>query len=107
MAEVRLTTWRGIPVLVTARDPAGEVTVPLGPGFQDLVDRVAVQAGRTDADDYLAGWGVEEVPARPGPAAAVAQAVAGELEAHLDALRARHLGSGPGPDAAGQPPGAG
>ena len=45
MATVRITYWRDIPMLVTARDGGGEVSVPLGPAFQDLVDRVAMQDG--------------------------------------------------------------
>jgi hypothetical protein len=93
MTPIRLTTWRGIPLLVTARDAGGEITVPLSPGFQELVDRLAVQEGLTADDAYLAEWGVEEVPSRPGPAAEVAARVAAELEGQLAELRNRHLGS--------------
>jgi len=91
MATVRITYWRDIPVLVSARDGADEATVPLSPGFQDLIDRVAMQEGLVDSDDYLAGWRTGPPEARPGGAAAAAGALAAELEAGLDALRARHL----------------
>jgi hypothetical protein len=91
MTTVRITYWRDIPMLVTARDGRGEVSVPLGPGFQDLVDRVAMQDGLADEDRYLAEWHVgppEEAPGAAGPAAA---ARARALEAGLDALRDRYL----------------
>ncbi|HEX2501711.1 MAG TPA: virulence factor [Methylomirabilota bacterium] len=91
MTTVRITYWRDIPMLVTARDAGGEVSVPLGPGFQDLVDRVAMQDGLADEDAYLAEWHVgppEEAAGAAGPAAA---ARAKALEAGLDALRDRYL----------------
>jgi hypothetical protein len=91
MTTVRITYWRDIPMLVTARDAGGEVSVPLGPGFQDLVDRVAMQDGLADEDRYLAEWHVgppEEAAGAAGPAAA---ARAQALEAGLDALRDRYL----------------
>src|SRR5512132_862323 len=58
MATVRITYWRDIPMLVTARDGGGEVSVPLGPAFQDLVDRIAMQDGLSGEDQYLAEWHV-------------------------------------------------
>jgi len=92
MACVTITYWRDIPVLVTARDDGGEVTVPLSPRFQELVDVVAVQAGRSEAEAYLAGWRTGPDDERPGPAEAAARAVAGELEAAFPDIRARALG---------------
>ena len=92
MAKLRITYWRDIPVLVTARDPSDDVTVPLSSGFQDLVDRVAMQEGLAESDDYLAQWRPGPEEERPGPARAVADAAAAEWEARLDELRARHLG---------------
>jgi hypothetical protein len=94
MATVRITYWRDIPMLVTARDDAGEVSVPLGAAFQDLVDRVAMQEGLTDEDAYLAGWRAGPAEDVPGVAGAVAEARARQLEAGLEALRDRYL-SGP------------
>ena len=91
MAKLRITYWQDIPVLVTARDPDGDVTVSLSPGFQDLVDRVAMQEGLADSDDYLARWRPGPEEERPGTARAVAETVAAEWEARLDELRARHL----------------
>ncbi|HEY7142025.1 MAG TPA: virulence factor [Methylomirabilota bacterium] len=91
MATVRITYWRDIPMLVTARDRDGEVSVPLGPAFQDLVDRVAMQDGLAAEDAYLAAWHVGPPEEAAGTAGAVAEARARELEAGLDALRDRHL----------------
>jgi Virulence factor len=91
MTTVRITYWRDIPMLVTARDRDGEVSVPLGPGFQDLVDRVAMQDGLTEEDAYLADWHIGPPEDAAGAAAVVAAARARELEAGLDGLRERHL----------------
>jgi hypothetical protein len=91
MATVRITYWRDIPMLVTARDGADEVSVPLGPAFQDLVDRVAMQEGLTDEDAYLAGWRVGPAEDAPGAAGAVAAARARALEMGFGALRDRYL----------------
>ena len=91
MATVRITYWRDIPMLVTARDGGGEISVPLSPAFQDLVDRVAMQDGLADEDQYLAEWRVGPPEDAAGAAGAVAAARAQELEAGLDALRDRYL----------------
>jgi hypothetical protein len=91
MTTVRITYWRDIPMLVTARDAGGEVSVPLGPGFQDLVDRVAMQDGLADEDAYLAEWHVGPPEEAAGAAGPTAAARAKALEASLDALRDRYL----------------
>ena len=91
MATVRITYWRDIPMLVTARDGGGEVSVPLGPAFQDLVDRVAMQDGLAGEDAYLAEWRVGPPEEASGAAGRVAAARVQELEAGLDALRDRYL----------------
>jgi hypothetical protein len=91
MATIRITYWRDIPMLVTARDGGDEVSVPLGPAFQDLVDRVAMQDGAADEDAYLAAWRVGPAEEAPGPAGTVATARAEALEAELETLRERYL----------------
>jgi hypothetical protein len=95
MATVRITYWRDIPMLVTARDAGGEVSVPLGPAFQELVDRVAMQEGLAAEDAYLAGWHVAPEETAAGPARAAAEARARELEAGFAALRDRYLRARP------------
>jgi hypothetical protein len=94
MARVRVTCWRDIPVLVTARDEAGEVTVALGPRFQELVDAVAMQTGLSDSEEYLGAWETRPEEERAGPAGEVARAVAAELEEGFAEIRARHLRPG-------------
>jgi hypothetical protein len=97
MATIRITYWRDIPMLVTARDTGGEVSVPLGPGFQELVDRVAMQEGLAGEDAYLAEWHVGPPEEAVGPARAAATARARELDAGFEALRDRYgRGSGRG-----------
>jgi hypothetical protein len=91
MATVRITYWRDIPMLVTARDGDGEVSVPLGAAFQELVDRIAMQDGLAEEDAYLAEWRVGPVEEAPGAAGAVAAARVIELEAELATLRDRYL----------------
>src|SRR5437867_12278071 len=91
MARVWITYWRDIPVLVTAREGENEATVSLSGGFQDLVDRVAVQDELAEAEAYLAAWRLGPEEERHGSAMAVARAVAAELEAQLDGLRALYL----------------
>ena len=91
MATVRITYWRDIPMLVTARDGGGEVSVPLGPAFQDLVDRIAMQDGLAGEDAYLAEWHAGPPEEAAGAAGAVAAALVQELEAGFDALRDRYL----------------
>jgi hypothetical protein len=96
MATIRVTYWRDIPVLVSARDGGDEVSVPLSPAFQDLVDRVAMQEGLADADAYLAEWHVGPEEDVPGPASVAAAQRAQAIEATIEALRRRHLRSARG-----------
>ena len=90
MALVRITYWREIPVLVTARDGTDETTVPLSQRFQDLVDTVAMQAGLSESEEYLAEWRTGPEEERPGPAATAAGEIAAELEARFAEIRARY-----------------
>ncbi|MGH7267120.1 MAG: virulence factor [Candidatus Rokuibacteriota bacterium] len=94
MATVRITYWRGIPVLVTARDDQGEVTVPLSQRFQDLVDAVAVLSGLGESDAYLAEWRTGPEEHRGGPAGAAAADVAAGLEERFDDVRAENFRPG-------------
>lgn len=94
MAKVQITYWRNIPVLVRAREGAEEVSVPLSPRFQDLVDSVAMQDGLSESEEYLAHWRTGPEEERPGPAPAVARAVADELEDRFAEVRAQNLRPG-------------
>ena len=94
MARVIVTYWRDIPVLVTARDGADEATVPLSARFQELVDAVAMQAGQSDAEAYLAEWRTGPGEERTGTAQAAATEVAAELEEQFGEVRTRYARPG-------------
>ena len=91
MASYRVVQWRDIPAVVEAADADGTARRPLSARFQELIDAVAMRAGATDGDAYLDGWTHGPGSERPGTAAAVAAAVAAELESGFEALAARHL----------------
>ena len=91
MATVRITYWRDIPMLVTARDGGGEVSVPLGPAFQDLVDRVAMQDGLGGEDAYLAEWHVGPPEEAAGAAGPGGRGPGARARGGFDALRDRYL----------------
>ena len=69
MARYRIVHWREIPALVEADDGDGTVRRPLSPRFQTLIDAVAMQAGATETEAYLEGWGQTAETERPGAAA--------------------------------------
>jgi hypothetical protein len=48
-----------------------------------------MQAGATETEAYLEGWGQTAETERPGPALEVVEAIAAELEAGFEALVAR------------------
>lgn len=87
MARAQVTYWREIPLLVRAWDGMEEVTVPLSPRFQDLVDRVAMLEGRVAADAYLAEWRTGPEEDHSGTPREVAQRLAGAFEAAFERLR--------------------
>ena len=81
MAEYRITRWREIPSLVTARADDGEtVKVPLPDRFQEAIDELAMRVGAAGSDAYLEGWVHEDWHARKGDAGRVAADVARELD---------------------------
>jgi Virulence factor len=90
VAQVTVTYWRDIPVLVTARDGAEEATVALSSRFQDLVDAVAMQAGLSDSEAYLAEWRTGAGEGRPGTAQTAASEAAAELEEQFGEIRTRY-----------------
>jgi Virulence factor len=92
MAEYRITRWRDIPSLVTARGADGAaVKVPLPDRFQEAIDELAMRTGAAGSDAYLEGWVQDDWQPRDGEPGQVAADVAQELEhsyppAQLDAL---------------------
>lgn len=81
MAEFRITRWRDIPSLVTARGADGvAVKVPLPNRFQEAIDELAMRTGAAGSDAYLEGWVQDDWQTREGEPAEVAASVAEELE---------------------------
>ena len=81
MATYKILYWQEIPTQVRAEDATDDVTLALPPKFLEQIDRLAVQRGLQQADDYLAQWRWSEEEERDGSAQDVAEAVAAELEA--------------------------
>ena len=86
-----ILTWHGIPTGVRASDEAGQVVEHLPPRFQVAVDAVAMSAGLTEYEDYLAGWRYSEPVERAGSATDVARAVAEEVASRYPPKRVREL----------------
>jgi hypothetical protein len=91
MARYRIIQWRDLPSQVEATDGEGTVRVPLSPRFQDLIDAVAMREGASEGPVYLEGWTPGPEAERPGSAAAVARAVAAELEEGFQDLVVRRM----------------
>jgi hypothetical protein len=80
MATYKILYWQEVPSQVRAEDDQDDVTVPMPPRFMERIDRLAVQRGIEQSDDYLAQWRWSEEQERPGAARDVAEAVALELQ---------------------------
>ena len=91
MATYQIVYWQDIPSQVDARDGAKSHKEMLSQRFQELIDVVAMKKKITQSDDYINGWSKGEKTERMGTAAEVATAVARELEARFDEIRANAL----------------
>jgi hypothetical protein len=87
MAEYRITYWREIPSMVTARE--GEATAKSGlpARFQEAIDEAAMRQGMAGSDAYLEQWRHGEWQPQPGSPDEVASGVAERLDAEYDAAR--------------------
>lgn len=81
MARYQVLYWKRVPSLVRSEDAEGEVQVPMGERFDQLIDARAMQEGLTWTDDYRAQLDGGEELERPDSAAEVAEAVKKELGA--------------------------
>ena len=81
MAEYRITYWRDIPSMVTARDESGATAkVQLPARFQELIDQRAMDLDLAGSDDYLDQWRHGDWEAEDGSPDQVASAVAAKLD---------------------------
>jgi len=80
MATYRILSWREIPTVVKARDPAGRtVSQELPQWFAQEVDRVAMRDGLHGSDAYLEQWSWSDWIDEPGDANLVASSVVERL----------------------------
>ena len=91
MAKVTILCWQEIPSVVEARDRSGRHKIELSQRFQELIDLVAMKKKLAGTDEYLIQWNKGDPLEREGEPEAVARAVAEEIEARYDAIRAEEL----------------
>lgn len=91
MSEFRVTYWRDLPSLVTARDGERTAKAPLDARFMIAIDEAAMRLGATDSDAYLEGWRQSGWEERTGTPEAVAQAIADELESEYGENRVQEM----------------
>ena len=91
MATYQVLYWQEIPSQVDARDAGKGHKAMLSQRFQELIDLAATKRNLVESDAYIAGWSKGEKVERPGSATEVAQAVAAELEAKFETIRASAL----------------
>jgi hypothetical protein len=96
VAKCSILSWQEIPSMVEARDASGTKKIQLSQRFQELIDLVAMRRGLAGTDQYLEEWRRGRPVEREGDAASVAKAIADEVEARFDEIRAKALA---GPDA--------
>ena len=91
MTEFRVTYWRDLPSLVTARDGEHTAKAALDPRFMIAIDEAAMRLGATDSEAYLEGWRQSEWEERGGSPEEVVEAVAQELDAEYDQARVQAM----------------
>jgi cvfA/B/C family virulence factor len=87
MAEYRITYWREIPSMVTAREGDATAKSGLPARFQEAIDEAAMRQGMAGSDAYLEQWRHGEWQPQPGSPDEVASGVAARLDAEYDATR--------------------
>jgi hypothetical protein len=92
MATYQVTYWQEIPSQVDAREPGAKPHKELlSHRFQELIDIVAHKRKLGGSDDYIAAWAKGDKLVREGSPETVAKAVAAEIEAKFDDIRAEAL----------------
>jgi hypothetical protein len=91
VTEFRVTYWRDLPSLVTAREGEHTAKAALDARFMIAIDEAAMRLGATDSEAYLEGWRQSEWEERGGSPADVVQAVSEQLEAEYGEGRVQEL----------------
>lgn len=88
MSKLTILSWQEIPSVVEARDGSGAHKIELSLRFQELIDLIAMKRGLDGSDDYLMQWGKQKQPDRDAPPKAAAEALASEIEARYEQIKA-------------------
>jgi len=88
MTKLSVLSWQEIPSVVEARDGSGTHKIELSLKFQELIVLIAMKRGLDGSDDYLMHWGKQKRPDSDAPAREAAEALASEIEASYDKIRA-------------------
>jgi hypothetical protein len=91
VTEFRVTFWRDLPSLVTAKNDDHTAKASLDARFMVAIDEAAMRLGATDSDAYLEGWRQSDWAERSGNPEEVVEAVARELEAEYDEGRVQEM----------------
>ena len=102
--SLTIISWRDIPAQVVAKNGRNRHRAALPGRFQDAIDRAAMRAGLSGADDYVAEWRRETVSCGEDVAAEVAALASRLDEQHPDDVLARFVDNrGFRPEEAGEP----
>jgi hypothetical protein len=99
MASYQIVYWRDIPAQIKVGSGRSRVGRQMSLRFQEAIDRAAMRSGLFNTDDYLGEWRTSAAEEREGDAAAVAEAVAAEIEAAYDSQRLEALAVNGGKEA--------
>lgn len=88
MTKLSVLSWQEIPSVVEAKDGSGTHKIELSLKFQELIDLIAMKRGLDGSDDYLMQWGKQKRPDSDAPAKDAAEALAAEIEADYEKIKA-------------------
>src|SRR3954453_2544008 len=91
MAEYRITYWREIASMVTARDGAATSKAALPGRFQEAIDEAAMRQGMAGSDAYLEQWHHGEWERADGTPDELVAALSEQLDNDYDAARLESL----------------
>ena len=91
MAEYRITYWREIPSMVTARDAAATSKAALPGRFQEAIDEAAMRQGMAGSDAYLEQWHHGEWERAEGTPDELVATLSERLDNDYDAARLESL----------------
>jgi hypothetical protein len=83
--------WHQIPSMVIAREGEQVIKIMLPTRFQEAIDEAAMRMGEIDADAYTSGWKREPWVTSTEMAQALADRIAGELEATFSEERLKEI----------------